>query len=620
MTINSNNSLNKKHVSVYNYSETSRKVKAENQDCAISFYDESISSGLILVCDGLGGYIGAQEAAGTVANQFNTDLNVEFLTKLKTIDTAVIFNFVCNYVTEILVKARERLKQLHSEENAKRTANSKTIIPSTHPICGFCTTISFCILSGNMVYYSWVGDSRVYLIRKGRVKCLTVDHSEGVNPEDFNELEMLLTGKKMSKSISPFADDEFITIDINEIHSIELEDGDVILCASDGIFDYLLPWILESVLVKTLAFGFSVEEYVKKVFYQIRPVFQDDTTLSLAFYGEPEPFGKFFPVIDDAFFELNACNFNKKINDEFDRFPYQWDKVRVKEDWEEYKKRKPWNEILFSDRDINSEIQSPNKLNITRLTNIEQIIEKVMCKKCKKSFLQSEAANLTCPECNTAVYSGPFLEIYYRNNVTFDNPYEKIVFPLERQYQSNNHRRFLIDREGKDAPGGFFLKDIPVSIAIDNYKKEKWEINEYEHSRGVKFYWYFPASKNEFKIPFDLISEMKVGDSSYYFEKENGKLYFEGERIKPGKEYYYGKEFPKAGKEYIELTGEYLGYYSGKIIYNENGKIAFSYENFENGLFFYLGANFFSHPGYPKNAILRIDKYYIALRGNEILE
>jgi serine/threonine protein phosphatase PrpC len=89
---------------------------------------------------------------------------------------------------------------------------------------GFLTTFSALILKGDTGFIFHVGDTRVYLMRDGDLEQLTRDHSQRID-QDTTYLSRAL-GADLNLEV--------------DMHSVQLQPGDVFVLTSDGVHDSLL--------------------------------------------------------------------------------------------------------------------------------------------------------------------------------------------------------------------------------------------------------------------------------------------------------------------------------------------------------------------------------------------
>lgn len=596
---------------IFSYTETPRKNTEENEDSHYCYQRPELNFTLLLVCDGLGGAPGGKTASETIKKTFTGYFDEVFIKKLVSInDSDEIILALKMRLTSILNSSRHVLKQEFDKENGKRKQENKPLLPEKHKRGGFSSTFSCVVILRDLAFYTWVGDSRIYLIRDGRLKTLSFDHSDGVLHKNFNELDAVLSGKIMTKCVSPFADDEFVDISETEIFTEKLKQGDVIFCASDGIFDYLLPWTLEMVFIKNLAFNYTPEEYVKKIYYQIRPVFQDDTTIATAFIGKPKPFPKRFPFLDDAFFYLNNFSFNKLIEEDFNRYPDNMESVKPAENWKEYKNRNSWENIL-------------KKAN--KITDKQEILSKVLCVECMQSFLQNEIQGDKCPfyECKGKPVNMPFIEIYVYANIDYDNPYRVVIGTFSLNNEGNSFNLNISDHFNEEIDKKI-INIFNKNLEIKN-KGENWEI----HSKADnELYVFYPEVFSQDGLILPRMNNIMIGKDIFEFKYplgENGnKAVIHGKEMEliENKYYFFGQSLDEDSLEkvknkqasYIEFDGDYVDSNSGLFLITEKG-VVFRDAKFDNGLFLDSGKNKLIFKNYPENLMIKVDNICVALRG-----
>ncbi len=103
---------------------------------------------------------------------------------------------------------------------------------------GMGTTLSCILFSGSHGYIAHVGDSRIYLLREGRIQQLTEDHTV------YNEL--VKRGKLSKEQIERVAQKNAITRAVGVYERVEVDTltievlpGDQFLLASDGLHGYI---------------------------------------------------------------------------------------------------------------------------------------------------------------------------------------------------------------------------------------------------------------------------------------------------------------------------------------------------------------------------------------------
>ncbi|OIQ95573.1 serine/threonine-protein kinase PknB [mine drainage metagenome] len=101
------------------------------------------------------------------------------------------------------------------------------------------TTLNVCLLRENAVHVAHVGDSRVYLVRKGTIKRLTVDHCYVGLPVKFRLMHehSAMTDPRRSMLTRSVGHDPVARF---ESSRVELERGDVVVQCSDGLYAFVV--------------------------------------------------------------------------------------------------------------------------------------------------------------------------------------------------------------------------------------------------------------------------------------------------------------------------------------------------------------------------------------------
>ena len=200
-------------------SDIGRK-RPHNEDCFVA--DGSL--GLYVVCDGMGGGNAGEVASGMA---------------IETILTHVRSSKV-NASPAQPAPGEPDDPNLSLSTNqlvrAIRAANAEVFRASwDQPKCaGMGTTVAAARLSGHLLSVAHVGDSRVYLIRKGTMQPLTVDHSwvaEQVAQGHMTEHE---AERSPRRNIVTRAVGVESTVDI-DVTELTVFNGDLLLLCSDGL-------------------------------------------------------------------------------------------------------------------------------------------------------------------------------------------------------------------------------------------------------------------------------------------------------------------------------------------------------------------------------------------------
>ena len=124
------------------------KVREVNEDSMVTF--DSPNGRVVAVCDGMGG-----QAAGDVASRLACDIITDILTNNK-------FDTPTEAITRACMAANQGI--IH-----KAAQNPQ--------LEGMGATCVMVIIKDGLVYYGWIGDSRIYYISNGTIRQLTRDQS-----------------------------------------------------------------------------------------------------------------------------------------------------------------------------------------------------------------------------------------------------------------------------------------------------------------------------------------------------------------------------------------------------------------------------------------------------------
>jgi len=173
-------------------------VRSRNEDALLA----QPQRGLWAVADGMGGHAFGDLASGAV---------VDALASLPLPGT----------LEELVALARARLTEVNDTLRAEASSRQVPVIGST---------VAALLACGHELACLWAGDSRIYLLRQGRLQQLTRDHSR---VEDLKA-----RGDPAAAAVSP----NMITRAVGAADSIEFEvttlvaqDGDIFLLCSDGL-------------------------------------------------------------------------------------------------------------------------------------------------------------------------------------------------------------------------------------------------------------------------------------------------------------------------------------------------------------------------------------------------
>jgi len=175
---------------------------------------------LMVVADGMGGHLAGEVASNIAVN------TIEWFFKSIVADPEATWPFRmdrrydehANQLTVSIHLANSRIREAALEENKR----------------GMGTTVVAALMADNKAYVAWVGDSRGYVLRQGKLEPLTVDHSL--------QNELLRTGRIRPQDLANFQHKNVITralgmgdkVDI-DLQQIDLQPDDIIVVCCDGL-------------------------------------------------------------------------------------------------------------------------------------------------------------------------------------------------------------------------------------------------------------------------------------------------------------------------------------------------------------------------------------------------
>ncbi len=186
-------------------------VRKENQD-AHWIYQADEKTCLAVVCDGMGGARGGQQASTLAVQSIKDYVEKNDLTQKPEKLFGKIVDF-CNANVFAAAKANDDL-------------------------IGMGTTMVLALICGDTVSFANIGDSRAYHITNGSIQQITKDHSavqELVDSGHITERQAKLHPNKnvITRAIGI---EESITFDFFEE---KLQSGDIILLCTDGLSNYV---------------------------------------------------------------------------------------------------------------------------------------------------------------------------------------------------------------------------------------------------------------------------------------------------------------------------------------------------------------------------------------------
>ncbi len=196
---------------------TDQRLRNENQDSYGAFSFPGFTLGI--VCDGMGGHVGGAQASALAVRAVH-----EYLSS----------------TSEDLPTAIEKAIQ-HANQSIYDAARKD------HRLMGMGTTIVLAALTETHCHIAHVGDSRVYLVRKGQVEAITRDHTmvnlfvdaELLTPEDaatHPEAHVLSRSLGVERHV-----------DVEVGAPVALQADDAYFLCSDGVHGIVSDWELANV-------------------------------------------------------------------------------------------------------------------------------------------------------------------------------------------------------------------------------------------------------------------------------------------------------------------------------------------------------------------------------------
>ena len=196
------------------------RVRGHNEDCV----ESRPELGIVVLADGMGGY-----NAGEVASGMATSLIASGLSQ--------------TWTKEVLGKLdRAAAMSLSQEVLQTQVGKANTAIyeaAQKDPQCaGMGTTLVACVFFDNFLTVGHIGDSRLYRMRNDALEQVTRDHSLLQEQIDSG----LITKEDARSSHNKNLVTRALGIDPEvdaEIHSYDVEEGDIYLLCSDGLNDMI---------------------------------------------------------------------------------------------------------------------------------------------------------------------------------------------------------------------------------------------------------------------------------------------------------------------------------------------------------------------------------------------
>ncbi|MBE7025632.1 MAG: Stp1/IreP family PP2C-type Ser/Thr phosphatase [Ruminococcaceae bacterium] len=199
------------------------KVRKINQDYYLASADKPY---LFILCDGMGGHKSGEVASRAAAESIETYIRMHSTLDLDDTKAERVLKGAVSYANNIV----------------------STRASSHEDYTGMGTTTDVCMLDFDMLYIAHVGDSRVYLLREGKLSQLTTDHSY---VEELVQSGLITEKEAMShpdKNVITRAVGTNRTVECDFI-STEIHQDDILLMCSDGLSNMLTESEIKNMLI-----------------------------------------------------------------------------------------------------------------------------------------------------------------------------------------------------------------------------------------------------------------------------------------------------------------------------------------------------------------------------------
>ena len=197
-------------------------VRSSNQDnFVLKKYSEKTC--LCVVCDGMGGARGGEEASRLAADTFAEVIDHFITPFIGQKEKGFSVNDVKKAMKKALMRANEAVYDASKAEPHLR---------------GMGTTLVAALVIGNSVFALNVGDSRMYFMKGAKIKQITKDHSYVQHLLDIGRITKDDAEYQLNKNIITRAVGTEVTVD-PDIYRSAVSDGTFILLCTDGLCNYV---------------------------------------------------------------------------------------------------------------------------------------------------------------------------------------------------------------------------------------------------------------------------------------------------------------------------------------------------------------------------------------------
>src|SRR5271157_1589834 len=127
---------------------------------------------------------------------------------------------------------------------------------------GMATTIVACALRTDRATIAHVGDSRCYLVREGRARQITRDHSIAAEQVRMGILSASEAAESANRHLLSRSVGNDLVVNV-EIDEVQVQKGDVLLQCSDGLHNSVMPEDIVAVIDRVGSLSIAVERLVE---------------------------------------------------------------------------------------------------------------------------------------------------------------------------------------------------------------------------------------------------------------------------------------------------------------------------------------------------------------------
>ena len=190
--------------------------RSNNEDC----FGYDADQQLYVVCDGMGGRAAGEVASGTAVRTL-----IESFASSAPMRSEGESTPVANRLMQAISDANRAVREAEAQD------------PN---LMSMGTTMVCACLDGGRAVFGNVGDSRAYIIREGYCLQVTQDHSLLAEALRAGEISLEAAATSNLQSMITRAIGTEDTVD-PDLYSAELQPGDILLLASDGLTRYVEP-------------------------------------------------------------------------------------------------------------------------------------------------------------------------------------------------------------------------------------------------------------------------------------------------------------------------------------------------------------------------------------------